>query len=89
MDTTWVLYLSKHTLETALLLSAPILGVCAAVGIIVSLLQAVTSIKDMTLSMVPKLVAVGFTALIFGSWMLGVLIKFTNEIFGYIQNYGG
>jgi len=88
MDTGWVLYLGRHTLETAFLLSAPILLVCIIVGVIVSLFQAVTSLKDMTLSTVPKLFAVGATAIIFGSWMLQVALKFTNEIFSYIQNYG-
>jgi flagellar biosynthetic protein FliQ len=88
MDSSWVLYLGRHTLETALMVSAPILGVCIIVGLIVSIFQAVTSIRDMSLSVVPKLLAVGLTTLIMGSWMLGVLVKFTTEIFGYIQNYG-
>jgi flagellar biosynthesis protein FliQ len=42
----------------------------------------------MTLTMVPKLVAVGVTALFFGNWMMQVLLKFTNEIFNQIQTYG-
>ena len=88
MDTAWVLYLGRHTLETALLLTAPILIVCIAVGLLVAVLQAVTSIRDMTLSVVPKLLAVGATALMFSAWMLQVAIGFTNEIFSYIQNYG-
>ena len=88
MDSSWVLYLGKHTLETALLVSAPILGVCIVVGLIVSIFQAVTSIRDMTLSVVPKLLAVGATALFAGSWMLGILVEFTTEIFSYIQQYG-
>jgi len=88
MDANWVLFLGRHTLETAFLVSAPILIVCVVVGLLISLFQAVTSLKDMTLSMVPKLFAVGVTAVIFGGWMLQVILKFTNEIFSYIQNYG-
>lgn len=88
LDETFVLYLSRHTLETALLISAPILSVCVVVGVVISLIQAVTSIKDMTLSTVPKLVAVGITALIFGNWMLQIAMKFTIEIFNQIQMYG-
>lgn len=88
MDANWVLYLGRHTLETAFMVSAPILIVCVVVGVLVSLFQAVTSLKDMTLSVVPKLFAVGATAVLFGSWMLEVTLKFTNEIFSYIQNYG-
>jgi len=88
LDANWVLFLGRHTLETAFLIASPILIVCIVVGLLVSLFQAVTSLKDMTLSMVPKLFAVGFTAVIFGGWMLQVLLRFTNEIFSYIQNYG-
>jgi len=58
------------------------------VGIIVTLLQAVTSIRDMTLTIVPKLLAVGVVTLLFGSWMLQVLLRFTNEVFSHIQNIG-
>jgi flagellar biosynthetic protein FliQ len=88
MDSSFVLYLGRHTLETTLLLSAPILITCIVVGVVVTLFQAVTSMRDMTLSIVPKLVAVGFVMLLFGNWMLGVLLKFTIEIFGLIQNVG-
>ncbi|MBW8014767.1 MAG: flagellar biosynthetic protein FliQ [Planctomycetes bacterium] len=88
LDANWVLFIGRHTLETAFLVAAPILIVCIIVGLLVSLFQAVTSLKDMTLSMVPKLFAVGITAVIFGGWMLEVVLRFTNEIFSYIQNYG-
>ncbi len=88
MDSSFVLYLGRHTLETALLLAAPILLTCMIVGVIVTLLQAVTSIRDMTLTIVPKLLAVGAVTLLFGGWMLQVILRFTNEIFGYIQNIG-
>ena len=88
MDSSFVLYLGRHTLETALLLAAPILLTCMVVGVVVTLLQAVTSIRDMTLTIVPKLLAVGVVILVLGSWMLGVMLKFTNEIFGHVQNIG-
>jgi len=88
MDSSFVLYLGRRALETALLLSAPILLTCMVVGVVVTLLQAVTSIRDMTLTIVPKLLAVGIVALVFSSWMLQVILKFTNEIFGHIRNVG-
>ncbi|MBN1359588.1 MAG: flagellar biosynthetic protein FliQ [Sedimentisphaerales bacterium] len=88
MDSNFVLYLGRHTLETALLLAAPILITCMVVGILVTLLQAVTSIRDMTLTIVPKLLAVGAVTLLFGSWMLQVSLRFTAEIFAQIQNAG-
>ena len=86
MDSSFALYLGRHTLETALLLSAPILITCIVVGVAVTLFQAVTSIRDMTITIVPKLLAVGVVALLFGSWTLQVVLRFTNEIFAYIQN---
>ena len=88
MDSGFVIYLGRHTLETSLLLAAPILLTCLIVGLIITLLQAVTALRDMTITIVPKLLAVGAVALIFGNWMLQVLLKFTNEIFGYMQNIG-
>jgi flagellar biosynthetic protein FliQ len=88
MDSSFALYLGRHTLETALILSAPILITCMVVGIVITLLQAVTSIRDMTLTIVPKLLAVGAVTLLFGGWMLQVTIGFSNEIFDLIGNIG-
>ncbi len=88
MDSSFILYLGRHTLETALFLAAPILLTCMTVGIIVTLFQAVTSIRDMTLTIVPKLLAVGAVTLLFGNWMMEVLLRFANEIFSHIQNIG-
>ena len=88
MDSSFALYLGRHTLETALLLAAPILLTCMVVGITVTLLQAITSIRDMTLTIIPKLLAVGTVALLFGGWMLQVILRFTDEIFAHIQNIG-
>ncbi len=88
MDSSFVLYLGRHTLETALLLAAPILLTCMIVGLTVTLLQAITSIRDMTLTIVPKLLAVGVVILFCGGWMLQVMLRFANEFFGHIQNIG-
>ena len=88
MDSNFVIYLGRQTLETAMLVSAPILITCVVVGVAITLFQAVTSIRDMTLTIVPKLLAVGVVTLLFGNWMLEILIKFTNEIFSCIQNTG-
>lgn len=88
MDSGFVIYLGRHTLETALLLSAPVLVTCLVVGLVVTLLQAVTSIRDMTLTIVPKLLAVGAVLLICSNWMLQIILSFANEIFGHIQQIG-
>ncbi len=88
MNNSFILYLGRHTLETALLVSAPILLTCMVVGVVVTLLQAVTSIRDMTLTIVPKLLAVGLVMLLTGGWCLAVILRFTHEIFGHIQSVG-
>lgn len=88
MDVDMVLYLGRHTMETALMLAAPILLVCIFAGITISLFQTITSIRDQSLTIAPKLIAVGFTALLFGNWMLQLLMKFTIEMFSRIQSYG-
>ncbi len=88
MDSSFALYLGRYTLETALLVPAPVLITCIVVGLVVTLLQAVTSIRDMTITIVPKLLAVGVVMLIFGNWTLEILLNFTSEIFSYVQNMG-
>lgn len=88
MNADYILYLGRHTMETALLIAAPILLVCMTTGILISLFQTVTSIRDMTLTMAPKIIGAGLTALLFGHWMLQVLMKFTLELFAQIQSYG-
>ena len=88
MNSDLILYLGRNTMETALLVSAPILIVCVVSGILISLFQTVTQIRDTTLTMAPKIIAAGITALVFGNWMLQVLVKFTTEIFAMIQTYG-
>ena len=88
MDSGFVIYLGRHTLETALLLSAPILLTCMVVGVIVTLFQAVTSMRDMTLTIVPKLLAVGAVTLLFGGWMLQIIVRFSTDIFAHIQAIG-
>jgi flagellar biosynthetic protein FliQ len=88
MDSSFILYLGRYTLETTLIISAPILLTCLIVGLVITLLQAVTSIRDMTLTIVPKLIAVGFVTLLFGNWMLEILLRFTNDIFACIQACG-
>lgn len=85
MDTNYALYLGRHTLETALLVAAPILITCITVGLVITLLQAVTSIRDMSLTIVPKLLAVGAVLLILGGWMLDIILRFTTEVFSEIQ----
>ena len=76
-----VLDIARTALTTALMLAGPLLGVAMAVGLAVSILQAVTSIQEQTLSFVPKLFAVGALFLLLLSWMLQTMMAFTLELF--------
>jgi flagellar biosynthetic protein FliQ len=88
MDSDLVLYLTRRTLETALLVAAPTLGVVLILGAVVALVQTVTSIKDMTMGLVLKLAGVGVTILITGGWSLQVAVDFTREVFNHLQMLG-
>jgi flagellar biosynthetic protein FliQ len=88
MSSNFILYLGRHTLETALLVSTPLLLTCLVVGVAITLFQAITSIRDMTLTIVPKLLALGLVVLLFGGWMLHVMLRFFTEIFGHIASIG-
>ncbi len=65
----------------ALLVAGPMLIVALGVGLIISVIQAVTQIQEQTLAFVPKLVAVAATFLVGLPWMLQLLVKYTTELF--------
>lgn len=60
----------------SLLLVTPILGTAVSVGLVISLIQSVTSIQEQTLTFVPKLFAVGATLLVSSHWMMLQLMEF-------------
>ena len=76
-----VVDLARNAVMLALLLSGPLLIVALAVGVLVSVVQAVTQIQEQTLAFVPKLFAVAATFLIVLPWMLQLAIKYTTELF--------
>lgn len=88
MNSDLVLHIGRRTIELALLISAPVLIVTLVVGFLTAMLQAVTSLRDMTLGMVLKLGCVGLTLLIFGGWMLQLMVGFAGEIFNHMQAMG-
>ena len=81
MDTATVIDLGRQALWTIALISAPLLLVALAVGLFVGIIQAATSINEMTLSFIPKLIAMALALLLFGSWMLVTLVDFTRSSF--------
>ena len=81
MDTAMVVDLARQALWVTMIVSAPLLGVALGVGLFIGIIQAATSINEMTLSFIPKLIALGLALLIFGSWQLVTLVDFTRSIF--------
>jgi flagellar biosynthetic protein FliQ len=76
-----VVDLARNMIMTALLIAAPMLVVALAVGLIVSIIQAVTQIQEQTLSFVPKLVAVAATFIVALPWIIQIMVKYTSELF--------
>ncbi len=72
-----------------LLLSAPILLISLLVGLIISILQATTSIQEQTLTFVPKIAAILGTLMLLGPWMFTSLAQFTARLFERIPEMGG
>lgn len=80
------LFWMREAVEVAVLVAAPLLGVALAVGLLVSLFQAVTSIQEMTLSYIPKMLGIAAVLLLLAPWMLQLLTDFTAEVFAFIPN---
>lgn len=76
-----VLAIGRHALEITLLLAAPLLLVALVVGLLVGVFQAATQINEMTLSFIPKLLAMAVALLIAGPWMLKLIVGYTRELF--------
>jgi flagellar biosynthetic protein FliQ len=81
MDTATVIDLGRQSIWMIALVCTPLLAVALVVGLIIGVIQAATSINEMTLSFIPKLVALAIALLTFGSWQLTQLVDFTRNIF--------
>ncbi|RMF94355.1 MAG: flagellar biosynthetic protein FliQ [Candidatus Schekmanbacteria bacterium] len=87
MSPDFVITISVESLKTAFLISAPMLFFGLAAGLLISIFQAVTQINEMTLAIVPKIIAVAIALVIFGSWMIRLMIEFTSNLFINIPTY--
>ena len=84
MDEMTVLTIGREAIRTALLVGAPILLVGMAVGLVVSVLQVATSIQDVTVTFIPKILAVFVATLFTLHWMMRLMIEFTQRVFAMI-----
>ena len=84
-----VLTIGQRALEITLLLSAPLLLTALVVGLLVGVIQAATQINEMTLSFIPKLIAMAAALVVAGPWMLKLMISYTRELFESIPGLVG
>ena len=76
-----------EAIKTAMLLAAPMLLAGLAVGLMVSMFQAATSISEMTLTFIPKMLAVGIALIFFFPWMVQTMITFMENLFNNLNFY--
>lgn len=77
-----VMTISGETLKTMMLIAGPMLIAAMVIGIIVSVLQAITQINEATLTFIPKMVAIILVLVVMAPWMLEVMQNYSSQIFG-------
>ncbi len=87
MDTAMVVNLGRESLLVAVMVASPLLGIALAVGLLIGIVQAATSINEMTLSFIPKLAALVIVLMILGSWQISVMVDFTRRLFERIPTF--
>ena len=84
-----VIQMAQEALRMVLIISAPMLGLGLLVGLTVSVFQATTSIQEQTLAFIPKIVAVFVAILIFGPWMLRLMVEYVTNVLVNLPYYIG
>ena len=87
MTPEFVVGFARQSIELALMISLPMLGIGLIVGVTVSIIQAATQIQEMTLSFIPKIVSIFLALLLSFPWIMDKMITFTQNIYLNIPNY--
>ena len=85
MDPGFVLDIAVEAISVMVLVAAPVLGAALATGLLIGILQAATSIQEMTLSFIPKLAVMVVALILFGEWQLALMVDYFEIIFERIQ----
>lgn len=80
---------AREALWVTFQIGAPILGIILVVGVVISLIQALTQVNESTVAFLPKLLVTGGALLLLGPFMVGVLSAYTHEIFDRMVAVGG
>ncbi len=89
MNSQAVLTIGQNALQTAILVSAPLLLTALVIGLVVSILQAATQINESTLSFIPKLLGVFAATVLAGPWMVALLVDYMQRLFQSIPHVIG
>lgn len=87
MNENIVVDITRQTLYLIIKTSAPLLIVSLVVGLVISVLQTITSIQEQTLTFVPKLIAIFVVIMIAGNWIMHSITEFTVELFNNFSYY--
>ena len=87
MTPEFVIGFARQSIELALLMAMPMLGIGLFVGIVVSVIQTATQIQEMTLTFIPKVVSIFVALLVAFPWMLDKMVTFTRNLILNIPNY--
>lgn len=83
MEADTAMQILAETLIAAAKISAPILLITLAVGLVISVMQVVTQVQEMTLTFIPKLIAVGVVCIMLGSWMIATAVELAKRLFEF------
>ena len=89
MNQDTVVNLATQAMSLALKIAGPLLLVALVVGLVISVFQAVTQIQEQSLSLIPKIAAVGVVIVLLGPWMLGELVTYTTDLYTAIPTMVG
>lgn len=89
MNPQTVVSIGREALTMVLLIASPMLVAALVVGVTISIFQAITSIQEMTLTFIPKIIAVALALLIFLPWMINMAVDFTHHMFAMIPTMAG
>ncbi|MDR3592770.1 MAG: flagellar biosynthesis protein FliQ [Negativicutes bacterium] len=81
MSSDLAVQIGRDALFMVMLISAPMLGLGLLVGVLVSIFQATTQIQEQTLAFIPKIIAVFVAVLVFGPWIITMMVDYTRELF--------
>lgn len=87
MTPEFVIGFGRQAIEITLILAMPMLGLGLVVGLIVSIFQATTQIQEMTLTFIPKILAILTALIVFSPWMLQKIIGYTHNLIVSIPSY--